>query len=360
MMTAIPTLLLCFLSLNHVSAQATQKQIRDFEVHKRQDCDTQTNCNLFSGKWVHDPSYPLYEPSECPYVSKEFDCKANGRPDSGYQEWRWQPNGCDVPRFSARRLLEKLKGKKVAFVGDSITQNQFQSLVCLVYKEFPTTFVPTSHLNNKFISTEYDFSIEFFWSPFLVDLEITNEMKVILHVDEIQNNSVHWTADILVFESSKWWPEVLGRQRWDIAMEGQKNYTDMKPLVAYKKALTTWSQWVSSNVNPQTLVFFRSNSYSHYNRKRRCASEKKPIQDPSYNPHPTVYSAILQQVLSTTKFPVKFLNTSLNSALRKDGHPSMYTNLNNIGPEHQDCTHWCLPGIPDSWNQLLYATLLGA
>jgi hypothetical protein len=24
----------------------------------------------------------------------------------------------------------------------------------------------------------------------------------------------------------------------------------------------------------------------------------------------------------------------------------------------QDCSHWCLPGIPDSWNELLYSTLL--
>ncbi|XP_057830473.2 protein trichome birefringence-like 39 [Cryptomeria japonica] len=397
MLIAILTLVLCLLSLHH------------------------TNCNIFSGRWVHHPSYPLYDALKSPYIVKPFNCKPNRRPDSDYQEWRWQPNGCDIPRFSARGLLEKLRGKKLRFVGDSISQNQFLSLICLVSKEFPTTFIPSSYKNDKFISTvcrlmdskvfiavkyhaqsvgilsrEFPqiknldcrsppfkenhlplkpqivgisedncflhrvLSIEFFWAPFLVDLEINHERKRIVHVDEIQNNSVHWRADIFIFESSKWWRENLGKQRWDIIMEGQKIYTDMKPLVAYKKALITWSHWVSSNVNPQTLVFFRSNSYSHYNRKRRCASEKEPIEDPSYNPHPTVYAAILHQVLSTTKFPVKFFNASLNSAFRKDGHPSIYTSLNISAPEHQDCTHWCLPGVPDSWNQLFYATLLGA
>ncbi|GLJ54297.1 hypothetical protein SUGI_1164940 [Cryptomeria japonica] len=358
MMTAIPTLLLCFLSLNHVSAQATQKQIKDFEVHNRVDCDTETNCSLFSGIWVHDPSYPLYEALECPYISKEFDCKANGRPDSDYQEWRWQPNGCDTPRFSARGFLEKLKGKKLTFVGDSITQNQFLSLVCLVSKEFPTTFVPTSSKNDKFISTDYNVSIELYWAPFLVEREVNDEGERILHVDQIQNNSTRWKmADVLIFESSKWWPETLGSQRWDIVMEGKQKYTDMKPLVAYKKALTTWSQWVSSNLDPQTLVFFRGSSFGHYDSHKRCDS-KEPIEDPSYDPQPTAHAAILKEVLSTTEFPVKLFNISHNSAFRRDGHPSIYTNLNVSGPEHQDCTHWCLPGVPDSWNQLLYATLL--
>ncbi|MCE7766848.1 hypothetical protein GQL56_29935, partial [Pseudomonas putida] len=22
-----------------------------------------------------------------------------------------------------------------------------------------------------------------------------------------------------------------------------------------------------------------------------------------------------------------------------------------------DCTHWCLPGLPDTWNQLFYTAL---
>jgi hypothetical protein len=22
-----------------------------------------------------------------------------------------------------------------------------------------------------------------------------------------------------------------------------------------------------------------------------------------------------------------------------------------------DCSHWCLPGVPDSWNELLYAQI---
>lgn len=55
------------------------------------------------------------------------------------------------------------------------------------------------------------------------------------------------------------------------------------------------------------------------------------------------------------------LNVTNMAARRKDGHASVYY----LGPgngaaslHRQDCSHWCLPGVPDSWNELLYALFL--
>eukprot|EP00252_Welwitschia_mirabilis_P026364 TRINITY_DN8657_c0_g1_i3.p1 TRINITY_DN8657_c0_g1~~TRINITY_DN8657_c0_g1_i3.p1 ORF type:complete len:265 (-),score=34.35 TRINITY_DN8657_c0_g1_i3:426-1220(-) len=55
-------------------------------------------CDIYSGKWVKDDSYPVYRPRTCPYVDEAFDCQRNGRPDSEYMKWRWQPHGCQLPR----------------------------------------------------------------------------------------------------------------------------------------------------------------------------------------------------------------------------------------------------------------------
>ena len=57
---------------------------------------------------------------------------------------------------------------------------------------------------------------------------------------------------------------------------------------------------------------------------------------------------------------IDVLNVSQMTARRKDGHLSLYY-LGPSGPaplHRQDCSHWCLPGVPDIWNELLYAFFL--
>lgn len=58
-----------------------------------------SSCNLFSGKWVSDnQSYPLYKERQCTYMSDQLACEKFGRKDLSYQNWRWQPHQCDLPR----------------------------------------------------------------------------------------------------------------------------------------------------------------------------------------------------------------------------------------------------------------------
>ncbi|MFS7991963.1 putative PC-Esterase [Helianthus anomalus] len=57
---------------------------------------------------------------------------------------------------------------------------------------------------------------------------------------------------------------------------------------------------------------------------------------------------------------MSILNTTIMSSMRKDGHPSLYYLGPKMSPaavRRQDCSHWCLPGIPDAWNEILYALL---
>lgn len=76
----------------------------------------------------------------------------------------------------------------------------------------------------------------------------------------------------------------------------------------------------------------------------------------------TDQNRILQAVIGSMSTPAHFLDITALSELRKDGHPSIYSG--DLTPEQRanpdrsaDCSHWCLPGLPDTWNQLFYTAL---
>ncbi|URE19330.1 hypothetical protein MUK42_13109 [Musa troglodytarum] len=109
------------------------------------------SCNMFRGSWVYDESDPLYDSSTCPFLDPEFDCQRYGRPDKSYLKYRWKPDACELPRFNGLDLLRRWKGKKIMFVGDSISVNQWQSLVCMLHAAVPDA--KTTYKKNDTLST---------------------------------------------------------------------------------------------------------------------------------------------------------------------------------------------------------------
>jgi hypothetical protein len=58
-------------------------------------------CNVENGKWVFNRSVkPFYSDRSCPYLDRQVSCVKNGRPDSAYRHWEWQPEDCTLPRYS--------------------------------------------------------------------------------------------------------------------------------------------------------------------------------------------------------------------------------------------------------------------
>lgn len=98
-----------------------------------------------------------------------------------------------------------------------------------------------------------------------------------------------------------------------------------------------------------------------WNSGGRCDAETEPITDDKYLAAYPWMMKILESVISKMKTPVVYLNITKMTDYRKDGHPSVYRQPGEterrLGTS-QDCSHWCLPGVPDSWNQILYASLL--
>jgi hypothetical protein len=59
---------------------------------------------------------------------------------------------CHVNRFNATGLLEKLRNKRLVFVGDSLNRNQWVSLVCMVEASIPDDRLKMRVFNGSLIS----------------------------------------------------------------------------------------------------------------------------------------------------------------------------------------------------------------
>ncbi|XP_068462863.1 protein trichome birefringence-like 2 isoform X3 [Phaseolus vulgaris] len=235
-------------------------------------------CDIFDGKWVKDGSKPYYPLGSCPHIDRDFNCHQNGRPDGEYVKWRWQPYGCKIPSLNATDFLERLRGQRLVFVGDSLNRNMWESLVCILRESIRNkkrVFEISGRREFKkkgvysFRFEDYNCSVDLVVSPFIVQ-ESTFKSKN-GSFETLRLDLMDWTttryedANIIVFNTGHWWTHNKTSKGEDYYQEGNHVHARLKVLDAYTRALTTWAKWVDRKINAnQTQVFFRGYSVTHF------------------------------------------------------------------------------------------------
>ncbi|KAF3955637.1 hypothetical protein CMV_019162 [Castanea mollissima] len=360
----------------HPAASVQFLQPSNVGEHENETKEEEHVCNIFDGKWVYDPTAsPMYNRFQCPFLSDQVSCQRNGRPDFKYEKWNWEAMGCEIPRFNGTDMLERLRGKRVIIVGDSLNRNQWESLACLLYSAIP---IPSSqaYVNVKsgdykvLRAKDYNCSVEFYWSPFLIELK-ERRGKKIMRLDKLSASAQNWHgAHIMVFNTGHWWNHPGKIKEFDFFQYRKKvvEVDKMETGLAFEMAMKTWARWIDKIVDiNNTKVFFRSISPEHKGMQW-CYNETKLIMDESYKAiFPKSMVEIVERTISSTKKPVKYLNITKLSQYRRDAHPSIYTTkqgklltaMQRRQPwSYADCSHWCLPGLPDTWNRLVYASMV--
>ncbi|XP_029122871.1 protein trichome birefringence-like 14 isoform X1 [Elaeis guineensis] len=340
-------------------------------------------CNYAKGKWVADKRRPLYSGFGCKqWLSQMWACRLMQRTDFAYEGFRWQPQGCDMPEFKGSEFLRRMQHKTIALVGDSLGRQQFQSLMCMVTggnyspealdvgKEYGLVKAPGAIRPDgwayRFPSTNT--TILYYWSASLCELEPLNRSDpathYAMHLDRpaiFLKQYLH-RFDVLVLNTGHHWNRgKFTANRWEMYVGGKPN-TDRKIAQIWNaRNLTIYSviKWLDAQLpqHRQLKAFFRTISPRHFvngdwNTGGSCdntiplAGGSEVLQDGSND-------TVVEGAVGGTR--VKLLDITALSQLRDEGHISKYTNKALAGVH--DCLHWCLPGIPDTWNEILYAQL---
>ncbi|KAG9132618.1 hypothetical protein Leryth_023617 [Lithospermum erythrorhizon] len=309
-------------------------------------------------------------------------CRLTQRTDFEYEFLRWQPRDCRMEAFTGPKFLSRMVNKTLAFVGDSLGRQQFQSLMCMATEgkarsdvldvgvEYGLVQAPGTKRPDgwayRFPSTNT--TILYYWSASLCGLEPIDPSNpttdVAMHLDRPPAFLRHFIHkfDVLVLNTGHHWNRgKLNANRWVMYVGGVPN-TDRKIAnINGAKNFTVYSivSWVNSQLPkyPRLKAFYRSMSPRHFfngdwNTGGTCdnttplSGGKEVLKEESSDP---------LAAGATRGKGVKLLDITAPSELRDEGHISRYSI--KATPGVQDCLHWCLPGVPDAWNEILFAQL---
>ncbi|KAK8951536.1 hypothetical protein KSP39_PZI003720 [Platanthera zijinensis] len=343
-------------------------------------------CDFADGRWVPDPGVPQYNDTSCTTIKSGQNCMAQGRPDTGYLHWRWQPAACRLPAFSGESFLRLLANKHIAFVGDSLARNQMESLLCLLSTASgPPDLIYRRGDEDKFrrwVFPSHNATVSIYWSPFLVKgVEKSfaeGKMHNKLYLDTADER---WAAelggiDVVVFSAGHWFllPGVFyggGGEVFGCHHCAELNLTDTGFFHAFRMAVRTAVTTAVRKLGQGKMAAVTTFSPAHFEGewdKAGACERKEPFREGEKEMEymdREMWKIELEEAAAAAAGAspaarVEVLDVTRMAVMRPDGHPGPYMHAMPFAGGggvkervQNDCVHWCLPGPIDAWNEIL-------
>ncbi|GLJ30182.1 hypothetical protein SUGI_0596980 [Cryptomeria japonica] len=199
-----------------------------------------------------------------------------------------------------------------------------------------------------------------------------NRVDVDIPADDWINVTNYY--DIFIFNTGHWW--------------GSDKFPKEKPLVFYREGnlispslsirdglnivLQSMGSYIERTVPKDRLKIWRTQSPRHFdggewNQNGSCTFdsllEENKLEywfepkNGGINREAREVNAIIKHALQGTS--INLLDLTHLSEFRADAHPAIWLGKKDaVAIWGQDCMHWCLPGLPDTWVDVLSAVIL--
>ncbi|KAI8639570.1 PC-esterase [Parasitella parasitica] len=262
--------------------------------------------------------------------------------------------------MDTKKLADHFVDHPILFVGDSITQLQFESLGCLLGEHLPNRHPANSNLNGGNSKIHVDAkapehkdtaAMAYIRSDYLLRLD---DYKMISPFESVgtqlgrgENHPwVHALSQfnyIIINTGPHWHPDLF----WG------SNQSEQELLDAFRKAMESVLFYLDQHVKPHQKVWVRTTPYGH----ARCSQYKEPQENPlaptgntgEYEWHLfQEFDAVWKDLLRKQDDRFALFDIFGMSNMRGDAHSK---------PD-RDCLHTCIPGPIDEWNRLLYNEIM--
>ncbi|XVF45769.1 hypothetical protein PTKIN_Ptkin02bG0232900 [Pterospermum kingtungense] len=260
-----------------------------------------SSCDLFKGQWVLDTTKPKpFYDETCPFHRNAWNCLKNKRDNMGIiNSWKWVPKDCSLERIDPWRFLGLMRNRNIGFVGDSLNENFL--VFFSVFLEWLTWMLGK-------------WKKKFAWRGAYFPK---------------YNVMVAYHRAVL-----------LAKYKWKPKQSTVSDQDGLKGIYRVDVDIPA-DEWISITDFYDVLVFNTGHCNNGVNKEARKLNH------------------LIKEALQGTD--IQLLDLTHLSEFRADAHPAIWLGKKDAASIWgQDCMHWCLPGVPDTWVDILVQLILSS